>query len=71
MATLRDPDQKGIVGTLYPSALHNPKGFWPRTTNDRDVGIFSKKFKFWVIFDFFIRHGKCIFHGNIIKIKSR
>ena len=27
METLRDPDQKGMVGTLYPSALHNPKGF--------------------------------------------
>ena len=27
MANLRDPDQKGIVGTLYPSALHTPKCF--------------------------------------------
>ena len=26
MAPLRDPDQKGMVGTLYPSALHTPKG---------------------------------------------
>ena len=27
MATLRDPDQKDIVGTLYPTALHTPKCF--------------------------------------------
>ena len=27
MATLRDPDQKGMVGTLYSSAHHTPKGF--------------------------------------------
>ena len=27
MAILRDPDQKGMVGTLYPSTLHTPKGF--------------------------------------------
>ena len=27
MVTLRDPDQKGMVGTLYTSALHIPKGF--------------------------------------------
>ena len=33
MATLRDPDQKGMVGTLYPSALHTPKslGLGPLT----------------------------------------
>ena len=27
MTTIRDPDQKGMIGTLYPSALHIPKGF--------------------------------------------
>ena len=26
MGTRRDPDQKGMVGTLYPSTLHTPKG---------------------------------------------
>ena len=27
IAILRDPDQKDMVGTLYPSALCTPKGF--------------------------------------------
>ena len=27
MAILRDPDQKGMIGTHYPSALYTTKGF--------------------------------------------
>ena len=27
MSILRDPDQKGMIGTHYPSALYTAKGF--------------------------------------------
>ena len=44
---LRDPDQKGTVGTLYPSALHTPKGFGlGQLMYGWDMGIFSNFVRF-------------------------
>ena len=72
MAILWDPDQKGMTGTHYPSGLHwpsHPKGFWPWTINDWDMGIFSKFGWFFFYLEAKTSHRTCIFHRNIVKIK--
>ena len=70
MATLRDPDQKGMVGTLYPSALHTPKGFGLGPLTAKIWAFFQilGHFRFFY-FKAIISHGQCIFHRNFIKIK--
>ena len=67
MRILMDPDLKGMVGTLYPTALHTLQG----------LGIEPLIVEIWAFFqilgNFFFEamnsHRKCIFHHIIVKIK--
>ena len=70
MATLRDPDQKGILGTHYPSALHTPKSFGLEPLTAEIWAFFQilGHFQFFY-FEVINGHGQCIFQQNIVKIR--
>ena len=69
MATLKDPDQKGMVGTLYPSAHHTPKGFGlgPLTAEIWAFFQILGHFRFFY-FDSINSLGQSVFHRIIVKI---
>ena len=69
MATLKDPDQKGMVGTLYPSALHIPKGFGLEPLTAEIWAFFQilGHFRFFY-FDSINSLGQSVFHRIIVKI---
>ena len=70
MAILRDPDQEGMVGTLYPSALHTPKGFGMGPLMAEIWAFFQILGDFQLFyFQAMNSHGACNFHLNIVKIK--
>ena len=70
MATLRDPDHKGMVGTRYPSALHTLKGFGlgPLTAELWAFFQILGDFQFFY-FEATNSLGKYIFHQNLVKIR--
>ena len=70
MAILRDPDQKGMIGTYYPSTPHIPKGFGVRPLT-ADIWAFLKVLGDFQLFYFeaINSHGACIFHQKTVKIK--
>ena len=69
MATLRDPDQNGMVTTLYPSAHHTPNGFGLGPLMAEIWAFFQILGHFlFFYFDSINSHGQSVFHRKIIKI---
>ena len=69
MGILRDPDQKGMIGTLYPSFLNTQKGFslGPLMA---EIWAFFQILGDFPLFYFkaINNHRACIFNQNIVKI---
>ena len=65
IAILRDPDQKDMIGTLYPSALHTPKSFGLGPQTAEILPFFQIWDEFQLFYFYAINsHEICIFHQN-------
>ena len=65
MGILRDPDQKGIIGTLYPSLLNTQKGFSLGPLKAEIWAFFQIMGEFQLFyFEAINNHGTCFFSSD-------